>query len=68
MSTRRVEAQSIVPITGRRFCELRVRLLTGRTISIPVWCVLEGEKLYLLPAGLGNAVVQERAQEPVDSD
>jgi hypothetical protein len=49
MSTRRVEAQSIVPITGRRFCELRVRLLTGQTISIPVWCVLDGEKLYLLP-------------------
>jgi hypothetical protein len=22
---------------------------TGRTISIPVWFVLEGEKLYLLP-------------------
>src|ERR1019366_8486033 len=49
MSTRRVEAQSIVPITGRRFCELRVRLLTGQTISIPVWFALEGEKLYLLP-------------------
>jgi hypothetical protein len=55
MSTRRVEAQSIVPITGRRFCELRVRLLTGQTISIPVWFVLEGEKLYLLPVqGLGT--------------
>ena len=49
MSTRRVEAQSIVPITGRRFCELRVRLLTGQTISIPVWFVLEDETLYLLP-------------------
>jgi hypothetical protein len=49
MSTRRVEAQSIVPITGRRFCELRVRLLTGQTISIPVWFALEGESLYLLP-------------------
>ena len=27
-------------VTGRK---------TGRTVSIPVWFVLEGERLYLLP-------------------
>ena len=35
---------------------------------IPVWFVLEGEKLYRARAGLGDAVVQERAPEPDDSD
>jgi hypothetical protein len=49
-----------ISVTGRK---------SGRTISIPVWFVLEGDKLYLLPVqGLGHAVVQERGPEPVDSD
>jgi hypothetical protein len=47
-------------VTGRKF---------GKTISIPVWFVLEADKLYLLPVqGLRHAAVQERAPEPVDSD
>ena len=29
-----------ITVTGRK---------SGRTISIPVWCVLEDDKLYLLP-------------------
>jgi len=42
---------------------------SGQTISVPVWFVLEGEKLYLLPVtGSGHAVVQERAQEPNDAN
>lgn len=32
--------QITISVTGRR---------SGRTISIPVWFVLEGDKLYLLP-------------------
>ncbi len=35
-----------------RFREIRLSVTgrnSGRTISIPVWFVLEGEKLYLLP-------------------
>jgi hypothetical protein len=42
---------------------------SGRTICIPVWFVLEGEKLYLLLVqGSGTQWVQERAPEPVDSN
>ena len=42
---------------------------SGRTVSIPVWFVLEGETLYLLPvARFGDAMVQERTPEPVDLD
>ena len=41
---------------------------SGKTISIPVWFVLEGKKVYPCQSGLGDAVVQERAQEPVDQD
>ncbi len=38
---------------------------SGRAISIPVWFVVENDKLYLLPvSGVGYTVVQERAQEP----
>ena len=41
---------------------------SGRTITIPVWFVLEGEKLYLLPVqGFGHPEVHERPPEPVDS-
>ena len=32
--------QTKISVTGRK---------SGRAISIPVWFVLEGEKLYLLP-------------------
>ena len=35
-----------------RFREIKIRVTgrnSGRTISIPVWFVLENEKLYLLP-------------------
>jgi hypothetical protein len=47
-------------VTGRK---------SGRAISIPVWFVADDEKLYLLPVhGSKYAVVQERAQEPVDSN
>ena len=35
---------------------------SGNTISIPVWSVLEGEKLFCCRARLGHAVAQERAQ------
>jgi GTP-binding protein EngB required for normal cell division len=55
-----------------RYRQIKISVIgrkSGRTISIPVWFVLEGDKLYLLPVpGLGYAVVQERAQEPADSD
>jgi deazaflavin-dependent oxidoreductase (nitroreductase family) len=35
-----------------RYRQIRISVIgrkSGRTISIPVWFVLEGEKLYLLP-------------------
>src|ERR1700736_4539458 len=35
-----------------RFREIKISVIgrkSGRSISIPVWFVLEGEKLYLLP-------------------
>jgi deazaflavin-dependent oxidoreductase (nitroreductase family) len=35
-----------------RYCQIKLSVIgrkSGRTISIPVWFVLEGEKLYLLP-------------------
>jgi deazaflavin-dependent oxidoreductase (nitroreductase family) len=35
-----------------RFRQIKITVIgrkSGRTISIPVWFVLEGEKLYLLP-------------------
>ena len=55
-----------------RYRQIKISVMgrkSGQTISIPVWFVLEGEKLYLLPVqGFGHAVVQERAPEPVDSD
>ena len=36
-----------------RYREIKISVIgrnSGRTISIPVWFVLDGEKLYLLPA------------------
>jgi hypothetical protein len=54
-----------------RYRQIKISVIgrkSGRTISIPVWFVLEGEKLYAARAGLGDAVVQERASESVDSD
>lgn len=53
-----------------RYRQIKISVIgrkSGQTISIPVWFVLEGEKLCLLPAGLGHAVVGERGQEPTDS-
>lgn len=41
---------------------------SGRTISIPVWFVLEDDQLYLLPLGVGYTVVQKHTQQPDDSD
>jgi hypothetical protein len=35
-----------------RYREIKLNVIgrkPGRTISVPVWFVLEGEKLYLLP-------------------
>ncbi len=35
-----------------RYRQIKISVIgrkAGRTISIPVWFVLEGEKLYLLP-------------------
>ena len=35
-----------------RYCQIKISVVgrkSWRTISIPVWFVLEGEKLYLLP-------------------
>jgi len=46
-------------VTGRK---------SGKTISVLVWFVLEGEKLYLLPVPVRYPMVQERAQEPDGSD
>ena len=54
-----------------RYRQIKISVIgrkSGRTVSIPVWFVLEREKLYLSRAGLGHAVVQERAPELVDSD
>ena len=54
-----------------RYRQIRISVIgrkSGHTISIPVWFVLEGEKLYLTTrAGLGHAVVPERAPQPADS-
>jgi hypothetical protein len=41
---------------------------SGRTISIPVWFVLENDKLCLLPVQGSESVVAECAQVPEDSD
>ena len=55
-----------------RYREIKLSVIgrkSGKTISIPVWFVLEGEKLYLLLVqGSGTQWVQERAPEPVDSN
>ena len=55
-----------------RYRQIKISVIgrkSGQTISIPVWFVLEGEKLYvLLVQGSGTQWVQERAPEPVDSD
>ena len=53
-----------------RYRQIKISVIgrkSGHTISIPVWFVFEGPKLYLLPVqGSDTQVVQERAQEPVD--
>ena len=43
---------------------------SGKTISIPVWFVVEGEKLFLLAVQVDRTppVVQERAQRAEDSN
>jgi hypothetical protein len=47
----------------------RHRQEVGKTISIPVWFVLEGEKPSLLPVrGSDTQWLQEPAPESVDSD
>lgn len=49
-----------ITVTGRK---------SGRTISIPVWFVLEGRPtLPPAGAGLGDTVVQKRAQQSRDAD
>jgi hypothetical protein len=47
-----------IGVTGRK---------SGRTISNPVWFVLDGDKLYLLPVWVRHRVVQECPQESDDS-
>jgi hypothetical protein len=52
-----------------RYRQIKISVIgrkSGQTISIPVWFVLEGEKLYLLP--VSGSEVPERPPEPVDSD
>jgi hypothetical protein len=55
-----------------RFRQIKLSVIgrkSGHAISIPVWFVLEGEQLYLLPVqGSHTQMVQERAPEPVNSD
>jgi len=42
---------------------------SGKTIAIPVWCVLEGEKLYLLPVqGSNTQWYKNVLKEPRDSN
>jgi hypothetical protein len=49
-----------ISVTGRK---------SGRSISIPVWFVLEDDKLFLLPVqGSDTQWVQECAQQADDSD
>ena len=49
-----------ITVTGRK---------SGRAISIPIWFVLRGRRtLSSARAGVGYAVVHERAEEPLDSD
>jgi len=41
---------------------------SGQTISIPVWFVLEGCKLYLLPVLGSDTQWYKNVIQPVDSD
>jgi hypothetical protein len=55
-----------------RYRQIKISVIgrkSGYTISMPVWFVLEGAKLYLAARkGIGHAMVPERVEEPVDSD
>ncbi len=51
-----------------RFREIKLSVTgrnSGRTISVPVWFVLEGEKLYLLPVQ-GSDTQCRRVAAPKD--
>ncbi len=50
--------QTKISVIGRK---------SGKTISIPVWFVLEGEKLYLLPCRATTHSGTGTPQEPADS-
>jgi hypothetical protein len=55
-----------------RYRQIKISVIgrkSGRTISIPVWFVFEGNKLYLLPVqGSDTHVVQELAAPSGDRD
>jgi hypothetical protein len=55
-----------------RYPQIKISVIgrkSGQTISIPVWFVLEGEKLYLLRVQASETQWhKKRAPEPVDSD
>jgi hypothetical protein len=55
-----------------RYRQIKITVIgrkSGKTISNPVWFVAEGDTLYLLPVTrLRRPMVQERSQEPGDSD
>jgi hypothetical protein len=43
-----------------RYRQIKISVVgrkSGRTISIPVWFVLEGEKLYLLPVQVSDMLL-----------
>jgi len=58
--------------TPARYRQIKITVIgrkSRKTISIPVWFVLEGEKLSLLPvSGSDTQWLQEPAPESVDSD
>jgi hypothetical protein len=55
-----------------RYRQIKISVIgrkSGKTISIPVWFVLEGEKLSLLPVRDSDTQwLQESAPESVESD
>ncbi len=55
-----------------RYRQIKISVIgrkSGRTISIPVWFVLEGEKLYLLPVkGSDTQWYRNVLKNPSDSD
>jgi F420H(2)-dependent quinone reductase len=54
-----------------RYRQIKISVIgrkSGQTISIPVWFVMDGEKVYLLPVqGSDTQWYKNVSQEPVDS-